>query len=352
MRVKLKRDFSVELVSQEKPINANDVMVQTLTVELEEPLQPSESLWVVFDKDPNFFDANGITDDILAKIEKTTEYTIPIPSAIIKSAGRNKATCTFQLFVKKYYEDGSGGHYFERGSTKPFSFEVEGGLYINDDLDDIVNTVSLANVNDSALNAVAKAEKNEGDISSLRTWVTQINTDYQAMDAAISETALYAKEKADANAQDIRELAFAFAPLQGLDSALRELDGKVRYSKASTISVQVDPNTYVATFTLHADGGLPISTATIDLPTEELVVSGAYDEGSQSIILTTKDGGQIRVPVQDLVRGLAPLDANGKIPAQYLPEGIGSGGVDVGNLEAALDGIIAIQNTLIGGCNI
>lgn len=63
--------------------------------------------------------------------------------------------------------------------------------------------------------------------------------------------------------------------------------------------------TYVITTTLKDQDGNTLGSAqTIDLPLESVVVSGSYDAQTKEVILTLKDGSQIRFSVADLVSGL------------------------------------------------
>lgn len=373
MRVLLKKDFTIEWLNGEKTINANDVGVATLLVETEIPLVANESLWVVFDTNPSVV-GDGVTDDILAQFNKVDGkdiYTIPIPTSIIKQAGQKGITCYFQLFIKKSYfkKDGSLDYITRASTSKENTFKITGGLYLDEELDEIVNNETIANLYETAVNKIKIESTNAKDILALQEKnaaqdadITAERTDRQAMDSAISQAANEARSRAevavasalDANVQienldvklneeisstdsEIRQIQIDLATVKGIEGDFRELDGKVRYSKASTISVSVDPLTYVATFTLHADGGLPISTAQIDLPTEELVIDGYYNEAFGNIVLTLRNGNKIEVSIRDLVDGListnqkgaangvASLDANGKVPKGQLPDDIGGG---------------------------
>lgn len=71
-----------------------------------------------------------------------------------------------------------------------------------------------------------------------------------------------------------------------------------------TLEVAMDSSTYVLTFTCKNGTGATISTQSIDLPLESVVVSGEYDSATQSIILTLQNGNTITIPVSDLVDGL------------------------------------------------
>lgn len=72
----------------------------------------------------------------------------------------------------------------------------------------------------------------------------------------------------------------------------------------SEIDMVVDPATYELTVTLYDQDTIPISTATVDLPLESMVVSGTYDDASKSVILTLQNGQTISFSVADLVSGL------------------------------------------------
>lgn len=67
--------------------------------------------------------------------------------------------------------------------------------------------------------------------------------------------------------------------------------------------ITIDDN-YKITLTLVTEGGEEITTV-VDLPLEQIIVSGVYDQTTQSIILTLDSGVEIIIPVEDLVSGLA-----------------------------------------------
>lgn len=72
-----------------------------------------------------------------------------------------------------------------------------------------------------------------------------------------------------------------------------------------SISMSLDSSTYVLTLLLKDKNNNTLSTQTIDLPLESVVVSGEYDSDTQSIILTLQNGNTITIPVGDLISGLA-----------------------------------------------
>lgn len=73
---------------------------------------------------------------------------------------------------------------------------------------------------------------------------------------------------------------------------------------AKSLTASIDTSTYVMTLTLKDNLGNTLSTQTIDLPLETMVVSGSYDDENEEIVLELKNGQTISIPVGDLVSGL------------------------------------------------
>lgn len=76
-----------------------------------------------------------------------------------------------------------------------------------------------------------------------------------------------------------------------------------------SISMSIDASTYVVTLSLLDAGGTELSTQTIDLPLESVVVSGEYDSATKEVVLTLQNGSEVRFSVSDLVDGLASQSA-------------------------------------------
>jgi hypothetical protein len=72
----------------------------------------------------------------------------------------------------------------------------------------------------------------------------------------------------------------------------------------SAIELDVNSSTYVVTATLRDQNNNVLSTDTIDLPLESVVVSGSYDAQTEKIILTLQNGNTIEFSVASLVSGL------------------------------------------------
>ena len=75
-------------------------------------------------------------------------------------------------------------------------------------------------------------------------------------------------------------------------------------TKGASISLSIDSSTYVMTLQLKNSSGTVLSTGTIDLPLETMVVGASYDSSTQEIVLTLKNGNTTRFSVADLVSGL------------------------------------------------
>jgi len=72
----------------------------------------------------------------------------------------------------------------------------------------------------------------------------------------------------------------------------------------STIELTLDQTNYVVTMNLKNKAGTTISTGSIDLPIESVVVSGRYDNTTKKVILTLQNGSTVEFSVADLVAGL------------------------------------------------
>ena len=78
---------------------------------------------------------------------------------------------------------------------------------------------------------------------------------------------------------------------------------------AKTAEVTMDNTTYVVTVTLKSADGTVLSTSSVDLPLESVVVSGSYNNETQSIDLVLQNGSTVSIPVGDLIDGLASQTA-------------------------------------------
>ena len=72
-----------------------------------------------------------------------------------------------------------------------------------------------------------------------------------------------------------------------------------------SLTLSLNPSTYVISLSgTKIDGTTAITTQTIDLPLESVVVSGSYDDSTKSVVLTLQNGNTVTFSVADLVSGL------------------------------------------------
>ena len=73
---------------------------------------------------------------------------------------------------------------------------------------------------------------------------------------------------------------------------------------ASKVKFDMNSNSYLLTLTLKDNNSNSLSSDTVDLPLESMVVNGRYDSNSKSVVLTLKNGNEVSFSVADLVNGL------------------------------------------------
>lgn len=78
----------------------------------------------------------------------------------------------------------------------------------------------------------------------------------------------------------------------------------LKTNTGSLIDLEINDTTYVVTLKLKNQDGTVISTDTIDLPLESVVVSGRYDNTTKKVILTLENGSEVDFSVAELVAGL------------------------------------------------
>lgn len=84
-----------------------------------------------------------------------------------------------------------------------------------------------------------------------------------------------------------------------------EIDRETGHS----LELTIDPSTYIITLKLISKDGTVLSTGSIDLPLESVVVGGSYDAETKTIVLILNNGQTISIPVADLIDGLASQTA-------------------------------------------
>lgn len=87
------------------------------------------------------------------------------------------------------------------------------------------------------------------------------------------------------------------------------------------IDLTINSSTYVMTLNLRDKNNNILSTGTVDLPLESVVVNGRYDSATKKLILTLQNGNTIEINIGDLVNGLqAEITANNKLSADLVDD--------------------------------
>lgn len=71
-----------------------------------------------------------------------------------------------------------------------------------------------------------------------------------------------------------------------------------------SVELTINSSTYVMTLKLKDAGGNTLTTQTVDLPLETMVVSGSYDSVNKKVVLTLQNGQTVEFSVADLIDGL------------------------------------------------
>lgn len=91
---------------------------------------------------------------------------------------------------------------------------------------------------------------------------------------------------------------------------------------ATGISMTMDDSYVISCYLTNKDGVMIGTEQTIDLPIESVVVSGAYDPQTKSLVLTLQNGNTITIPVGDLVSGLqTEITEENPLSADLLTDG-------------------------------
>jgi hypothetical protein len=88
------------------------------------------------------------------------------------------------------------------------------------------------------------------------------------------------------------------------DTMLDNITDEIKETFGHSLSMTLNPTTYVLTIGLNDYAGTSLDTKTVDLPLESVVVSGRYDNTTKKVILTLQNGSTVEFSVADLVAGL------------------------------------------------
>ena len=126
---------------------------------------------------------------------------------------------------------------------------------------------------------------------------------------------IYQDGKQVANKEDVPTKVSQLENDSGFLTEHQDISGKVdrtelndyetKGSTGATLDASIDNTTYVMTLKLCNSYGNIISTGTVDLPLETMVISARYEDGK--LYLTTKDGNELEgIDISNIVSGLVP----------------------------------------------
>lgn len=147
--------------------------------------------------------------------------------------------------------------------TKTSDLDNDSG-YITNNVDDLVNYTTT-----SQLNTLLSEKANVNDVYTK----TESDSRYPL------STNVYSKTESDSKYSTIPETG-------------------------NKIEVSINSSTYVMTMNLKDKNNNILSTGTVDLPLESVVVNGRYDDTTKELILTLQNGNEIKISVADLISGL------------------------------------------------
>lgn len=138
-----------------------------------------------------------------------------------------------------------------------------------------------------------------------------------------SVTACNLEEEILGTINDILESYYTKTEIDNKGFITKEVNNLTNYtlktSTGSSIELSINSSTYVMTLNLKNSAGTTISTGTIDLPLETMVVGATYDNTNKKIVLTLKNGSTIDVPVADLISGLqSEINSNNKLSSDLV----------------------------------
>lgn len=127
------------------------------------------------------------------------------------------------------------------------------------------------------------------------------------------------------------------------DEKIKELDEKVKTKVANSLDMSLDETTYVLTVKLLSESGEELSKATVDLPIEELIKDGRYDDTTKEIVLILESGTEIRIPVGDLVENkVDKLDTKNVVYAT--DNGTPAKTIGIQYMESPFEGTIPVRD--------
>ena len=204
----------------------------------------------------------------------------------------------------------------------------------------VIDARSVTSVENATSAVYATNDKNGNDIST--TYQTIINDDNKLNGAYVSGAVAYATSAANVNDSVIKMqlngvTVDSFTLNQGTSKAIN-YDGVAMASDlnsyATALDFTMDTSSYVVSAVLK-NGTTVLTSKTINLPLETMVVGADYDSASKNIKLTLKNGTVTSFSASDMIDGLVPDKR--KVNGMALSDDVTLTGADIkvnGNVNA------------------
>ena len=110
-------------------------------------------------------------------------------------------------------------------------------------------------------------------------------------------------------------------PVPTTASDVSALPSSTKYG--ASLNMSLDSSTYVLTIQLKDQDGNNLGDAkTVDLPLENMVTGGSYNNTTKKITLTQQSGGNVDIDISGITSGLQPtINSSNKLSADYISDG-------------------------------
>jgi len=183
----------------------------------------------------------------------------------------------------------------------------------------------IADIEDGEI--IAGKAKNDKDGNQIDTTYSKLagNNEFTGNNQFIG-TIIVPLASSSANPVRLSQLNSEITKLQDgttiVDKSKKDQQGNViDTTYGAAFEIGVDPTNYKYTFRLKDAHNNVISSQEIDLPIENVVVSGQYDDTNEKIILTLQNGQTIDIPVGALISGLqTEITSNNKLASDLVDD--------------------------------
>ena len=245
-------------------------------------------------------------DDVVYKLEKDYNKLDNKPSINNVPLEGNKTLDEFGIQPK--------GNYVEQEEGKGLISDTEKAQIETNKTD--IATIKTEQITQN--NNITNLQNNKANVDD----VYNKTTIDDMLDTKANKSETYTKTETDALLQDKADTEDIPDVSGFIDRNVNNLiNYTLKTNTGSLIDLEINSTTYVVTLRLKDIDGNVISTDTIDLPLESVVVSGRFDNTTKKVILTLENGSEVDFSVADLVAGLqTEITSENKLNADYVDD--------------------------------